>query len=126
MYDETPKWKQLEKNRRRYWKTQHGVLDVFSDTYGPTDLAVVFSQNVKREHKTLLVEIKTNGYLKMDEREELAEILAVKPDNTEVRVEFLKDPNGLCGRRNTTHTKLRTYADIDRHVEKVKSLPNDG
>jgi len=114
------KGKLFESRRRYYWNGRSDVLDVHSDTYGPTDLGVIFKQYVDREAKVLVIEMKTNGYLDPEERSDLKEFLDYKPDEVGLRIEYLKDPDGGHGQSNTTYTELKTPDDIDRHMEKIK------
>jgi hypothetical protein len=114
------KGKELESRRRYYWNGRSDVLDVHSDTYGPTDLAVIFKQYANRETPVLVVEVKMNGYLETEERHNLKEFLDYKPDAVGLRIEYLKDPDGGYGQGNTTYTELKTPDDVDRHREKIK------
>ena len=114
------KGKLFESRRRYYWNSRSDVLDVHSDTYGPTDLGVIFKQYVDREVKVLVIEIKTNGYLDPEERHNLNTFLDYKPDAVGLRIEYLKDPDGGYGQGNTTYTELKTPDDVDRHSEKIK------
>ena len=112
----------FEKNRREYWNKRSDTIDVFRDTYGSTDLAVIFKRNASRENKILLIEAKLNGYLSPQHREKLERLLQHKPKSVELRVEFLRDSKGLCGTRNTTYTCIKSVGDIDRHREKVRKF----
>lgn len=114
------KGKRFESRRRWYWNSRSDVLDVHSDTFGPTDLAVVFKRNSSREAKVLVIEIKSNGRLTPKERDELREFLGYKPDSVGLRIEYLRDPNNGHGNGNVTYTDLKTADDISRHREKIK------
>jgi hypothetical protein len=114
----TTRWRLFEANRRRYWNGRSDTIDVFRDTYGPTDLAVVFERATSREFKILLVQAKLYGELGCD-RQRLKEFLNPKPETVELRIEYLEDKNKSCGHTNTTHTKIRTADDLDRHAEKA-------
>lgn len=115
----------FEKNRREYWNNRSDTIDVFRDTYGPTDLAVIFKRNASRENKILLIEAKLNGYLSPQHQEKLQRLLRYKPESVELRIEFLRDSHGLCGRRNTTYTTIKSFDDVDRHTEKVRGLRDE-
>lgn len=114
------KGKQFESRRRWYWNSRSDVLDVHSDTFGPTDLAVIFKRNSSRETKVLVIEIKTNGRLNPKERDELREFLGYKPDSVGLRIEYLRELTGGRGHGNVTYTDLKTADDINRHREKIK------
>ena len=116
------KGRQFEANRRRYWGSRTDVLDVFRDTYGPTDLAVIFKQRANRNSKVLLVQAKVNGKLKTKGRLELENFLIHKPEGVELRVEFLRDMNKSLGHTNTTYTSIKTVNHLDEHARKVKRL----
>lgn len=114
------KGKRFESRRRWYWNSRSDVLDVHSDTFGPTDLAVIFKRNSSRETKVLVIEIKSNGRLAPKERDELREFIGHKPDSVGLRIEYLRDSNGGRGQGNVTYTDLKTADDISRHAEKIK------
>ena len=100
------KGREFESRRRYYWNSRSDVLDVHSDTFGPTDLAVVFKQHVGRDTKILVIEIKTDGYLNPDERDDLKNFLTHKPDAVGLRVEYLRDADGGYGRNNTQYLTM--------------------
>jgi len=112
----------FEANRRKYWSNRADVIDVYRDTYGPTDLAVIFKQSSSRENKILAIEVKESGNLKHDHHSRLEDFLINKPDNVELRIEFLSDLEKSRGNSNTTYTTIKTLDDLDRHTEKVKRL----
>lgn len=114
----TTNWRLFEANRRRYWNGRSDTIDVFRDTYGPTDLAVVFKRTASREFKMLLVQAKLYGELG-DDQQRLEEFLEQKPETVELRIEFLEDRDKSCGHTNTTYTKIRTVDDLDRHTRKI-------
>lgn len=114
------KGREFEARRRYYWNDRSDVLDVHSDTYGPTDLAIIFKKYSSIETKVLVIQAKTNGYLSPEERSDLQEFLSYKPDSVGFRVEYLRDSDGGYGHGNTTYTKIETPDDIDRHAEKIK------
>jgi len=117
----TTRWRLFEANRRRYWNGRSDTIDVFRDTYGPTDLAVVFKRTASREFKILLVQAKLYGELGCD-RQRLKDFLDRKPKTVELRIEFLEYKDKSCGHTNTTHTKIRTADDLDRHAKKLSKL----
>ena len=112
----------FEANRRKYWSNRADVIDVYRDTYGSTDLAVIFKKSANRENKILAIEAKENGNLKHKHHSRLESFLVNKPDNVELRIEFLKDMDKSRGNTNTTYTTIETIDDFDRHEEKVKRL----
>ena len=117
-----PKGSQFEANRRRYWSNRSEVIDVFRDTFGPTDLAVIFKREATRESKVLVIEAKENGYLPPKHRKKLEEFLDHKPENVELRIEFLRNLEKSRGHSNTTYTTLKSHDDFERHAMKINRL----
>ena len=116
----------FEANRRKYWSNRSDVIDVYRDTYGSTDLAVIFKKLAGRENKILAIEAKENGNLKHKHHRRLEDFLTNKPDNVELRIEFLKDMDKSRGNSNTTYTTIDTIDDFDRHEEKVDGFRKEG
>jgi hypothetical protein len=116
------KGKHFEKNRREYWNNRPDTIDVFRDTYGPTDLAVIFKQNVSWDWNVLLIEIKANGRISSQHRERLERLLERKPETVALRIEFREDIDGHYGHGNTTYTRIEKVNDFDKHNNKIKKL----
>ena len=107
----------LERNVRRHYSKRSDVLEVFRDTYGKTDVCVVFKD------KIYLIECKSRGYVNPKEREELIELAKKTPDNVKVFIYYLEDPKKSAGWTNKTKTQIKQEKpekSMQRHQEKVK------
>lgn len=107
------KGEQFEKNVREYYSNRSDVLEVFRDTYGKTDIAVIFKDRV------YLIECKETGILSSKEQEQLVKLSKETEDNFKVRVRYLEDSSKSKGISNSSYTKIRGYRDIERHKVKL-------
>lgn len=97
------KGKQFEKKIREYFSNRSDTEEVFRDSYGTTDICVVF------ENKIYLIEAKAGDkpYLKEKEKEGLKNLAKSVPENAKIWVYCRKDPSKSCGKSNWMRTWIK-------------------